>query len=72
MNDPPTTVLWRLRTPKREAAHAAILPGGPPFTLAFFVGGQLDRIENYETVELALFRAEDVKGTLLAEGWREE
>ena len=31
-----------------------------------------ERIENYETVELALFRAEDVKGTLLAEGWREE
>jgi hypothetical protein len=72
MSDPATTVLWRLRTPKREAAHAAILPGGPPFTLAFFVGGQLDRIENYDTVALALFRAADVKSTLLTEGWREE
>jgi hypothetical protein len=72
MSDPSTTVLWRLRTPKGEAAHAAILPGGPPFTLAFFVGGQLDRIENYETMELTLFRAEDVKKTVVDEGWREE
>jgi len=72
MSDPATTVLWRLRTPRREASHAAILPGGPPFTLAFFVGGQLDRIENYDTVALALFRAADVKSTLLTEGWREE
>ena len=38
---------------RREAAHAAILPGGPPFTLAFFVGGQLDRVENYDTLDLA-------------------
>jgi hypothetical protein len=72
MSDPVTTVLWRLRTPKREAAHAAVLPGGPPFTLAFFVAGQLDRIENYDSIELAMFRAEDVKSTLLADGWSEE
>ena len=72
MSSGDTTVLWRLRTPKREPAHAAILPGGPPFTLAFFVGGQLDRVENYDTVDLALFRAEDVKSTLLDEGWSEE
>lgn len=72
MSAPDTTVLWRLRTPKREAAHAAILPGGPPFTLAFFVAGQLDRVENYDTLELALFRGEDVKAALLSEGWREE
>lgn len=67
-----STVLWRLRTPRREAAHAAVLPGGPPFTLAFFVAGQLDRVENFETVDLAVFRAEDVKRSLLGEGWREE
>ena len=71
MSGSETTVLWRLRTPKREPAHASILPGGPPFTLAFFVSGQLDRVENYDTLELAVFRAEDVKSTLLAEGWRE-
>ena len=72
MTGPDSTVLWRLRTPTREAAYAAILPGGPPFTLAFFVAGQLDRVENYDTIGLALFRAEAVKATLLGEGWREE
>jgi hypothetical protein len=71
MSSPETTVLWRMRTPRREAAHAAILPGGPPFTLAFFVAGQLDRVENYETLDLAVFRAEDVKRSLAAEGWTE-
>jgi hypothetical protein len=69
---PEATVLWRLRTPKREAAHAAVLPGGPPFTLAFFVAGQLDRIENYDTLDLAVFRAEDVKRALLGDGWTED
>ena len=72
MSGAETTVLWRLVTPRHEAAHAAILPGGPPFTLAFFVAGQLDRVENYETLELAVFRAEDVKQSLVTEGWREE
>jgi hypothetical protein len=64
--------LWRLRTPKHEVAHASILPGGPPFTLAFFVAGQLDRVENYDTLELAVFRAEDVRRSLLGDGWSEE
>ena len=72
MSGSSTTVLWRLRTPRREAAYAAILPGGPPFTLAFFVAGQLDRVENFETMDLAVFRSEDVKRGLLAEGWMED
>lgn len=72
MSGPETTVLWRMRTPRREAAHASVLPGGPPFTLAFFVAGQLDRVENYETLDLAVFRAEDVKRSLVAEGWTED
>jgi hypothetical protein len=72
MNGASSTVLWRLRTPRREAAHAAVLPGGPPFTLAFFVAGQLDRVENYDTLDLAVFRAEDVRRSLVEEGWSEE
>jgi hypothetical protein len=38
----------------------------------FFVGGQLDRVENYDTLELALFRAEDVKRGLRQDGWADE
>lgn len=72
MSGSETTVLWRLRTPRHESANAAILPGGPPFTLAFFVAGQLDRAENYDTLDLAVFRAEDVKRSLVAEGWSED
>jgi hypothetical protein len=67
-----TTVLWRLRTPRREPAYAAVLPGGPPFTVAFFVGARLDRVENYDTLNLALFRAEDVRRSLVADGWSED
>jgi len=66
------TVLWRLRSPKRERTHAALLPGGPPFTITFFVDGQLDRAENYDTVDLALFRADDVKRSLTEDGWTED
>ncbi|MEZ5283600.1 MAG: hypothetical protein R2712_02080 [Vicinamibacterales bacterium] len=72
MTGPEPVVLWRLRSPRREPAHAAILPGGPPFTLAFFVAHQLDRLENYDTLDLATFRADDVKRSLLEDGWTEE
>ena len=66
------TILWRLRSPKRERTHAALLPGGPPFTVAFFADQMLDRVENYDTMDLALFRADDVKWTLIEDGWTEE
>jgi hypothetical protein len=65
------TVLWRLRSPRHEHAHAAVLPGGPPFTLAFFVDHQMDRVENYDTLDVALFRAEDVRRSLVEDGWAE-
>jgi hypothetical protein len=68
---PDNAILWRLRSPKREESYATVLPGGPPYTLAFFVDHQMDRAENYDTLDLALFRAEDVKRTLIEEGWRE-
>jgi hypothetical protein len=67
-----TTILWRLRSPSHERTHAALLPGGPPFTVAFFVEQHLDRVENYETMDLALFRADDVKRSLTEDGWTDE
>ena len=66
------TVLWRLFNDRREHSRAVILPGGPPHTVAFFVNDTMDRVENYQTMELALFRAEDINRTLLAEGWKDE
>jgi hypothetical protein len=66
------TVLWRLFNPRREHARAVILPGGPPHTIAFFVNDTMDRVENYDTMDLAVFRADDIKRALMADGWTEE
>ena len=66
------TVLWRMFNDKREHSRAVILPGGPPHTVAFFVNNTMDRVENYDTMDLAIFRAEDIKRSLLEEGWKEE
>jgi hypothetical protein len=70
-----TTVLWRLyRTAgtRGERSHAVILPGGPPFTLAFFANEEMDRVENYDTTDLALFRADEIRRSLLADGWKQD
>ena len=66
------TILWRLFKTGREHARAVILPGGPPYTLTFFSSDQMDRVENYETTEIAVFRADEIKRSLAAEGWTEE
>ena len=71
-----STVLWRLYradgAAKGDRSHAVILPGGPPFTLAFFANDAMDRVENYDTMELALFRADEIKRSLLADDWTED
>jgi hypothetical protein len=74
------TVLWRLfRSPGHRSlgeggAHvrAVLLPGGPPYTLSFFADDQLDRAENYDTIELAMFRADEIRRSLAADGWSED
>lgn len=67
------TVLWRVfRHDTRARAHAVILPGGPPFTIAFFANDDMDRVENYETMDLALFRGDEIKRSMLADGWKED
>lgn len=75
------TVLWRLFKPLghrsvsegggHDRARAVILPGGPPYTLAVFANEQMDRVENYDTMDLALFRADEIKRSLADEGWVE-
>jgi hypothetical protein len=66
------TVLWRLFNDRREHSRAVILPGGPPHTVAFFVNNTMDRVENYDTIDLAVFRAQDIKRSLVDDGWRED
>ena len=71
-----STVLWRLfraaGAAKGERTRAVILPGGPPFTLAFFANEDMDRVENYDTMDLALFRADEIKRSLLDDDWKED
>jgi hypothetical protein len=70
-----STVLWRLvrKGPQAsEHSRAVILPGGPPHTLAFFANGDMDRVENYDSMDLALFRAGEIRRALVEEGWKDE
>lgn len=66
------TVLWRLFKKGPGHARAVILPGGPPYTLAFFANEAMDRVENYETMDLALFRADEIRRSLEDESWIED
>ena len=68
-----STVLWRLfHATTRDRVRAVVLPGGPPFTLAFFTNDDLDRVENYDAMDLALFRADEIKRGLLDDDWKED
>lgn len=67
-----STVLWRLfKATSRDRVRAVLLPGGPPFTLTFFANDDMDRVENYDTIDLAVFRADEIKRGLIEDGWRE-
>jgi hypothetical protein len=70
MNASDPTVLWRLARGK-DTAHATLFPGDPQTTVAWFVNGVMDRAEQYDSLDLALARAEDVRGTLLRAGWKD-
>lgn len=52
--------------------RAVILPGGPPYTLAFIINEDTDRVENYETLDLAMFRSDEIKRGLVAEDWKDD
>ncbi len=72
---PPTptdpTVLWRLGR-GRETAHATHFPGDGQTTVTWYFDGVMDRAENYESLELALARAEHIRGILVRDGWKEK
>jgi hypothetical protein len=64
------TVLWRLSR-GRSTAHATIFPGDAQSTVTWFFDGVMDRAENYESLDLALARADQIRGILLKDGWKE-
>ena len=64
------TVLWRL-TRGRSTAHATLFPGDRQTTVTWFIDGVMDRAENYDSLDLALARAEEIRGVLLRDGWSE-
>lgn len=66
------TVLWRLSNTRGERARAVVIPGDPRFTLTVFVNDVMDRAENYDALDVALFRAADLKALLLGEGWQDD
>ena len=61
-------VLWRL-TRGRSVAHATVFPGATHTTLTWFFDGVMDRAENYESMDVALARSEEIRGILLRDGW---
>lgn len=63
-------VLWRLKR-GRSTAHATVFPGTGPVTVTWFFDNVMDRAENYETMEIALARAEEIRGLLERDGWQE-
>jgi hypothetical protein len=64
------TVLWRLSR-GRSTAHATVIPGDDRTTLTWFIDGVMDRAENYDSEDLALARADQIRGALLKDGWTE-
>jgi hypothetical protein len=52
-------------------AHATIFPGPRHNTVTWFFDGVMDRAEQYDSIELAMARAEEIRGVLVRDGWKE-
>jgi hypothetical protein len=63
-------VLWRMSR-GRSTAHATVFPGDRQVTVTWFFDGVMDRAENYDSIGIALARADQIRGLLLRDGWRE-
>jgi hypothetical protein len=64
------TVLWRMSR-GRGIAHATIFPGEDRATVTWYFDGRMDRAENYDSVELALARADHIRSILVQDGWKD-
>ena len=65
-NDP--AVLWRMAR-GRSTAHATLFPGPAATTVTWYFDGVMDRAEKYDSTEIALARADQIRGVLLGDGW---
>ena len=55
--------------PQHGARHG--VPGPDRATVTWFIDGQMDRAENYDTMELALARADHIRSILVEDGWKD-
>jgi hypothetical protein len=62
------TILWRMAR-GRSTAHATIIPGESRTTITWYFDDVMDRAENYDSLELALARADQIRGVLMRDGW---
>jgi hypothetical protein len=69
-NSTDPTVLWRMSRGK-STAHATIFPGDQDTTVTWFFDGVMDRAEKYDSIDLAMARADQIRGILLKDGWKE-
>ena len=70
MSSSDPAVLWRMSR-GRSTAHATIFPGDGQTTVTWIFDGVKDRAQNYDTLDLALARADQIRGILLKDGWKE-
>ena len=53
----------------KSTAHATVFPGDGRTAVTWYFDGRMDRAENYDTLELAMARADHIHGILLRDGW---
>jgi hypothetical protein len=70
MDSTDPTVLWRMAR-GRSTAHATLLPSDGRTTITWFFDGVMDRAENYDSLELAMARAEHIHSILIEDGWKD-
>jgi hypothetical protein len=64
------TILWRMSR-GRSTAHATLLPADRCTTIMWFFDGVMDRAENYDSLELAMARADHIRSILTQDGWKD-
>jgi hypothetical protein len=56
----------------KHSAHATIIPGAAQTTITWFFDDVMDRAENYDSLDLAMARADQIRGVLISDGWAAE